>query len=79
MSLIVSYDAKDDILKVSTGERVETSATCEQDPGLIIDFKSEEDLDPVGFELCGAAKLLAPILDEMRRRAAAEDSTPAGG
>ena len=71
MSLKVSYDEKHDVLIVWTGEHIETSASCEQYDGFIVDFRSGEELDPVGFELLGAAELLAPVLEKMRKRAAA--------
>ena len=69
MSLKVSYDEEFDILWVRTGEPIETSSSCEKYPGLVVDFKSEADLDPVGFELMGASKVLAPFLEKMRHRA----------
>lgn len=71
MPLKVSYDEEFDILWVRTGEAIETSSSCEKYPGLVVDFKSEVDLDPVGFELMGAAELLAPFLEKMKQRAIA--------
>ena len=70
MPLIVKYYPEHDILDIWTGEKIETSSSCEKYMGLVIDFKDEECCDPVGFELMGAAKLLAPVLEEMIKRAA---------
>ena len=67
MSLIVRYDEEFDMLRMWTGESIGTSSSCEQYPGLVVDFDNEDNLDPVGFELRGAAHLLAPFLDEMKK------------
>ncbi len=71
MSLIVKYDAEVDALTIRTGHVIQTSSSIEDDEILIVDFGKEDGFDVVGFELLGAAKLLAPFLEKMRQRATA--------
>jgi uncharacterized protein YuzE len=71
MSLIVKYDAEVDALTIRTGHVIQTSSSIEDDELLIVDFGKEDGFDVVGFELLGAANLLAPFLEKMRQRATA--------
>jgi uncharacterized protein YuzE len=67
MTLQVRYDAEVDILTVWTGQQIATSSTVEDSESLIVDFGAEDGLDVVGFELLGAAKLLAPYFSAIGR------------
>ena len=60
MSLQVRYDPDVDILTVWTGQQIAASSSVEDSESLIVDFGKEDGFDVVGFELLGAAKLLAP-------------------
>ena len=67
MTLQVRYDAEVDILTVWTGHKIATSSTVEDSESLIVDFGAEDGFDVVGFELLGAAKLLAPYFETVGR------------
>ncbi len=78
MPLIVKYDDESDILTVWTGEDIVTSSSATKHRGLVVDFGNEDGFDVVGFELAGVAKLLAPFLEKILQRSAADQCSRSG-
>ncbi len=73
MTLQVRYDPEVDILTVWNGQQIATSSTVEDSESLIVDFGAEDGSDVVGFELLGAAKLLAPFFAAVQRQPSTDD------
>ena len=60
MRLTVTYDKKEDVLRVTSDQTGKTSAGLLRGPDAAVDLATEDGYDVVGLEVLGASALFSP-------------------